>query len=208
MLIVLNAKVCYKFSQSQSMWSNAFQSYCSLMFTLYVPVICKIRRDPWPSGVYILMVLLVQANCFQFFSEHCLAINYTIWKNLLANSFKKQRAMLNFRALMLEFTLYQLFSLATFPQGAVQVMLINVNQKRNYSAQELLDHPICFSMIQLSINGQENLLLLRLCISQFSFFIQGFYMVLYPKRPEFTHKPFTTEVVLILTFLCIAYTSF
>lgn len=37
--------------------------------------------------------------------EYRLAINYTILEEPLAKSFKMQRAMLNFRALLLEFTL-------------------------------------------------------------------------------------------------------
>lgn len=42
MFMVLNAKICYKILWSQNMWLISIQSYCSLLFTLYVPVICKI----------------------------------------------------------------------------------------------------------------------------------------------------------------------
>lgn len=45
------------------------------------------------------------SKLFLVYSEHCLAI-IPFGDNPLTNSFKMQRAMLNFRALLLEFTLY------------------------------------------------------------------------------------------------------
>ncbi|KAF6351650.1 hypothetical protein mRhiFer1_010154 [Rhinolophus ferrumequinum] len=118
-----NLKVCSYFSLL--LWSHVYSLCTCNMQNMKRPLASRSLHSHGAADASKLLLVHL---------EHCLAINYTIFGRNRWPTVQKQRAMLNFRALIL--SLHCISSAVhklLFP-GAVQAMLINVNQKRNHSA--------------------------------------------------------------------------